>query len=396
MSGHSLNSPSSFQRRIECPGSANMERDIPSESSVYTDEGTAAHQLAEDCLRKGDMPEDYRGEIIVVEKDGPRREFEVNGDMISAVEVMVNHCRPLMGRHFIEHKFQLPFLGPDEKGTSDFTALTLNYFDEEDGLTKNILHVVDYKHGKGEVVEAVENVQGLCYGLGAMKEFMDEPWDILRITIVQPRAYHDDGPVRSWDVPRNELMDYMINFAAAAKATEDPNAPLRVSVKGCRFCKAKLKCPAQLQNAKDTLEMDFEEPTSKPVPIELLSDEKLLDLFFSGRLKMIEQWCQTIKDYLQKKAEAGEPVKGSKLVFTRAVRMWRNKEQAEAALKEKFGDQIYEKSFVTAPGLEKIIGKKAFKELEFLVEKKATGVTLVPESDPRESARGSVEDEFMS
>lgn len=391
MSAHSLNSPSSFSRRIGCPGSANMERDIPSESSIYADEGTAAHELGETCLRKGDEPEDYRGETIVVEKEGPRREFEVNGDMISAVDVYMDHCRPLMGRHMIEHKFKLPFLGPEEKGTSDFTALTLNFLDK-DQKRKNILHVVDYKHGKGETVEAKGNVQGLCYGLGAAQEFQNEPWDILRITIVQPRAYHDDGPVRSWDVPRDELFDYLMKFADAAKKTEDKNAPLKVGP-WCRFCKAKVGCPAQLKNATDTMEMDFEEETSQPVPAALLSDEKILDLIFSGRIKLIEQWCQSLKDYAQKKAEAGDPIKGSKLVFTRAVRMWKDKDQAQKALGGKY-PQLFTQSFCTAPQAEKILGKKEFKEVDFLVDKVSTGVTLVPESDPRDSARGSVQSDF--
>ncbi len=141
--------------------------------------------------------------------------------------------------------------------------------------------------------------------------------------------------------------------------------------------------------------MDFAEPTSQPVPIAFLSDEKILDLVFN-KIKNIEQWCQSLKDYAQKKAEAGEPIKGSKLVFTRAVRMWKDKEQAEKVLKGKYGEQIYEKEFVTAPKFEKIIGKKEFKELDWMVDKISTGVTLVPESDPRESARGTVESEFAS
>lgn len=381
MSAHSLNGPSSFSRRIGCPGSANMERDIPSESSSYADEGTAAHQLAEDCLRKGDEPEDYRGEIIVVEKEGPRREFEVNSDMISAVEVMIEHCRPLLGRHMIEHKFDLPFLGKGQKGTSDFTAL-------HDG----ILHVVDYKHGRGEVVEAVDNIQGLCYGLGAAAEFQNDDWHTLRITIVQPRAYHDEGPVRSWDVPRDELFDYMMKFAAAAEATEDPNAPLAVG-KWCRFCRAKVQCPAQLKHVQETLEMDFEEPTSQPVPVALLSDERILDLVFN-KIKIIENWCSSLKDYAQKRAESGDPIPGSKLVATRAARVWQDKVQAEKALIGTYGEKIYEKEFISAPKMEKLVGKKEFKKLEFLVTKISTGVTLVPESDPRESVRGSAESDF--
>lgn len=377
MSTHSLNSPSSFSRRIGCPGSANMERDIPSTSSSFADEGTAAHGLGETCLLKGDNPSDYLGELINVGNNS----FTVDAEMVSAVDIYVEHCRPLMGRHMVEHKFNLPFLGIGEKGTSDFTAL-------HDG----ILHVVDYKHGKGVPVDAIGNIQGLCYGMGAASHFNKDNWHTLRITIVQPRAYHDDGSVRSWDVPRDELFEYMLEFAAAAKATEDPNAPLKVG-KWCRFCKAKVNCPAQLKNATDTMEMDFAEETSKPVPVGLLSDEQILDIVFN-KLSIIEQWCASLKDYAQKKAEAGDPIKGSKLVYTRAVRMWKDKAQAEEVLKAKFGEKIYEKEFVSAPKFEKIIGKKEFKEVAFLVDKISTGVTLVPESDPRESARNTVENEF--
>ena len=141
--------------------------------------------------------------------------------------------------------------------------------------------------------------------------------------------------------------------------------------------------------------MDFSEPTSKPIPIELLSDEQLADLVLN-KIKLIEQWCSSVKDHAQNKAEAGNALPGTKLVATREVRMWKDKTQAEKALVGKYGEQIYKKSFMSAPQVEKAIGKKEFENVQFLVDKISTGVTLVPESDPRESVRQSVEDEFGS
>jgi hypothetical protein len=60
------------------------------------------------------------------------------------------------------------------------------------------------------------------------------------------------------------------------------------------------------------------------------------------------------------------------------------------------GDKAYkiEKEFLSAPGIEKVVGKKAFKAHESMVEKVSTGATLVPESDARESVRSTVEEEF--
>ena len=377
---HSLNSPSSFSRRIGCPGSANLEKLLPNESSSFADEGTAAHALAEMCLKEGKDADYYEGEEIDV--DGNK--FTVNQDMISAVQDYVDHCRPLLGRHMIEEKFMLPFLGPKEKGTSDFTA-----------LHEGILHVVDYKHGKGVTVEHVGNIQGLCYGLGAAKVFDKDKWHTLRITIAQPRAYHDEGGIRSWDVPREELLDYMINFAHAAKATEDPNAPLKVG-SWCRFCKAKATCPQQMKEAAEIMEMDFAEPTSRPVPVEFLSDAQIADIVLN-KIKLIEQWCASLKDYAQTRAEAGKPLPGTKLVATREVRVWKDKDAAEKFFSKKLGDKAYaiKREFLSAPQIEKVVGKKEFKDYApKMVEKVSTGATLVPESDPRESVRSTVEDEF--
>lgn len=384
MSAHSLNSPSSFSRRINCPGSANMEKDLPNKSSPYAAEGTAAHELAEMCLLKDHEPAEYFGEEIVIDKDGSVQRFTVNQDMIDAVKTHVDYCRGLLAdEDLVEEKFELPFLGKDEKGTSDYT-----------GLTPEILHVVDYKHGRGVPVEAIGNIQGLCYGLGAARRFQKEDWKTLRITIVQPRAYHEDGPIRSWDVPREELADYIVNFAFYAKRTQDPHAPLNVG-DWCRFCKAKPICPQQAIFAQETAEMDFEDPTSKPVPVNFLTDEQIADLVLN-KIKLIEQWCQSVKDYAQSRAEEGSPPPGTKLVATRAVRIFSDKDAAEQALSARYGEKVYNKKFMSAPQVEKAIGKKEFAEFADMVDKVSTGVTLVPESDKRESVRMSAEEEFAS
>lgn len=379
MGFHSLNSPSSFSRRIGCPGSARMEKDLPNETSPYAAEGTAAHELGERCLGSGREPAEYAGEMIEVEGFGS---FEVTQEMISAVEVYVDYCNNIMGDNYaIEERFDLSFLGDGQSGTSDFTS-----------LHDKTLNVVDYKHGKGVPVDVIGNVQGICYGLGAAKRFDNYDWDTLKITIVQPRAYHDDGPVRSWEIPRAELFDYMMNYAAYAAATEDPNAPLNVG-SWCRFCKAKPQCPQQMKHAEEAMEMDFNEPSSKPVPIEFLSDDQITDLVLN-KIKMIEQWCGSVKDFAQKKAEAGDALPGTKLVHTRASRVWKDKDKAEEFFRGKFGDDVYEKKFMTAPKIEKIVGKKKFEDYADMVDKVSTGVTLVPESDPRANIRPSVEDEF--
>lgn len=388
MGEHSINGPSSFSRRIGCPGSANMELPLPNTSSKFAAEGTAAHELGELCLRDNSDPEDYEGEKVSVDnQDGTYSYFVIDQDMIDAVKIYVDYCRELQveGQYFIESKFALPFLGENQKGTADHVA-----------VKNKILHVTDYKHGRGVPVDAIGNVQGVCYGLGAAdtieQTLPDLEWDVLRITIVQPRAYHEEGVIRSWDIPRNELIDYKMDYAHAAVKTQEPDAPLNVG-DWCRFCKAKPTCPQQVIHAEKLTQMDFSDPSSLPVEPQYISDDVFADLVLN-RVKIIEQWCQSVKDHAQNLAEAGNPIPGTKLVATRANRMWRDKELAETQLAAAWGDKVYQKKFMSAPQVEKAIGKKEFGLLTHMVDKVSTGVTLVPESDKRPSVRPSVELEF--
>ena len=48
---HAKLSPSSAYRWIACPGSIRLSAGIPDTSSVFAEEGTAAHELCELCLR---------------------------------------------------------------------------------------------------------------------------------------------------------------------------------------------------------------------------------------------------------------------------------------------------------------------------------------------------------
>ena len=52
MGKHALLSASSSKRWLACTPSARLEENFPNESSVYAQEGTAAHELGEYKLRR--------------------------------------------------------------------------------------------------------------------------------------------------------------------------------------------------------------------------------------------------------------------------------------------------------------------------------------------------------
>ena len=63
---HSKNSASNFEADMLCPGRRTMQKGLPDRSSKYADWGTAAHEIAPDCLTTGAAPEGFLGRRIAV------------------------------------------------------------------------------------------------------------------------------------------------------------------------------------------------------------------------------------------------------------------------------------------------------------------------------------------
>ena len=92
---------SKAERWMNCPGSVALEADLPNTSSEYAREGTAAHEVAEQCLLSGKDAIDFLDEIITVteteiiwgkETQVPY-EIEVTEEMCEAVQMFVSYVR---------------------------------------------------------------------------------------------------------------------------------------------------------------------------------------------------------------------------------------------------------------------------------------------------------------
>ena len=56
---HAKFSASGSAKWFLCAGSIEAERGLPNKSSIYADEGTAAHELGEICLTMGDRASEW-------------------------------------------------------------------------------------------------------------------------------------------------------------------------------------------------------------------------------------------------------------------------------------------------------------------------------------------------
>ena len=90
MTLHARLSPSSAQRWINCPGSIReIEKAPPAPDSFAAREGTAAHELAEVCLKRNQNADEFIGAFF--------NDFEVDEEMADAVQLYLDTVREYDG-----------------------------------------------------------------------------------------------------------------------------------------------------------------------------------------------------------------------------------------------------------------------------------------------------------
>lgn len=117
---------------------------------------------------------------------------------------------------------------------------------------ERVLRMRDYKYGF-EVHDPFEHWQMMAYARGVIDTLQLVDFEIdVELTIVQPRAYHKDGPVRSWRIRGDQLRPYINIAMAAAHAALPPSygdkgpipgpPPIAKTGPHCIHCPARSHC----------------------------------------------------------------------------------------------------------------------------------------------------------
>lgn len=221
--------PSSADTWAHCPGSVAMAARYPEEEGPEAAEGTAAHWAATETLQGRAIDATAPNAVAITDEmiEGAALYTAAVLERIPFAAINVEQALPAPEIH--------PFCG----GTSDTWGR---------GHEPYVIHVVDYKFGFG-FVEVFENWQLLTYVSQALSELIrrgewsweHEPHTLIELTIVQPRSYHRDGPVRSWRVRLTDLRAHFNQLRAAAEEATKPNATTRVG-DYCKHCPARHAC----------------------------------------------------------------------------------------------------------------------------------------------------------
>jgi hypothetical protein len=225
--GHSKFSASSAYRWLTCAGSVKLcERVETKRESASAIEGTLGHEPLEAILKNGPHK-------LLATEEFLRKKYDI--EMVIHASNAAKHIwkiAPKDAEVLSEEKVILAHIDADFGGT--FDASIVEHF--------GTLDIFDYKFGKHIPVEVEANEQMLAYAVGKAHQY-DYNFERVRMTIIQPRAHHLQGPIRTWVTPIETLFKWNEIFKAGIKAAKKKNAPLKAG-DHCFFCDAKKICPA--------------------------------------------------------------------------------------------------------------------------------------------------------
>lgn len=359
---HARFSPSASKRHLICTPSLILEEQFPDTTSDFAKEGTAGHALAEHLIKK----------YLKIRSRRPTSDYytdqlvEAVDDYVGYVKEQIEAAKTLdtTATFAVEQRVDVSNYVADCFGTADMVI-----------VTKDMLHIIDLKLGKGVPVSAEENTQLMIYALGAIDSY-DFLYDFQRVklTIYQPRLQR----LSTWETTVADLRqwadDVLKPKGAMALAGEGEYSP----GEHCRFCKAKNQCRARANEMLKMAQLEF-----KAAP--LLSDEEIAEVI--SKADELARWASDIYAYAQDKAiTEGKEWTGYKHVRGKTNRKYTDENDViEAANKAGYRD-IFKTSLIGITEMEKLMGKKKFNDiLGDLVYKPEGKLTLVPETDKREA-----------
>lgn len=390
---HAKLSASSAHRWINCPPSVKLAEQFPSKTSSYAEAGRVAHSIAELKARKCFLePMNARTYNAYLKKlqESPHYDKGMDSSTDDYLDFLQETAMGFSQPPFValETRVDYSHYVPEGFGTADCIMIG-------DGR----IVIIDYKNGAGVPVDAENNPQMMLYALGALNTFAPIFGGAIkeaRLAIVQPNA----GGIKTWDTTVEQLNNWVTEVAVpAAKQAFDGEGDFCAG-DWCRFCPAKAQCSARaaqmlglepLLGAKPEAKLDRDELLNREIQKgngqtvpPLLSDEEVGDVL--NRARELAAWVKDLEEYALTASLAGRKIAGFKAVEGRGSREWTDLDIAFKTLRERGVAEslLWERKPVTAPALEKALGKKIFAETaEGLVVKKPGKPTLVPDSDKR-------------
>ena len=370
MSKHAFLSASASHRWLNCPPSAKLCEALPDQTSSYAQEGTDCHELCAYLVEKalGRNVTDPTENLTYYNAEMQNCAEEYCSFVLEQLEEAKKHCKD--PQVMVEQRLDFSRFVENGFGTGDCVI-----------VADDVLHIIDYKHGLGVLVEATNNSQLFCYALGAL-EIFDDLYDIneVKMSIFQPRRSNTD----TFTIRKEDLLTW-------AKEVLVPTAKLAYEGKGefkagdhCQFCKVKASCRKRAEYNLELAKYDF----AMPATLDSIEIAAILP-----KIDQLISWGNDLKEFALTQAQSGTHYEGFKVVEGRSNRKYTDEAVVAAAVTDA-GFDPYEKKLLGVTAMTTLLGKKRFDELlGGLIYKPPGKPALVPESDKR-PAMNSAKDDF--
>lgn len=369
---HAILSASSSNKWLICTPSARLEENFENKTSEYMAEGTLAHAIAEFKV-KSYFLEPISKATYTRRLNKLKKDEHFDKEMLTHTDTYLEYIKGVAletnTKPFIavEQKVDYSDYAPEGFGTADCIL-----------ISKNTLHVIDFKYGKGVEVSAEENPQMKLYALGAIKQFgMFYDIKTIRLTIVQPRKDN----ISEFETAKEDLFSWGETVVKPQAQKAFMGIGDFVQGNHCRFCKAKGACEFR---AKENMKVvgEIKEKQIRGI----LSNEEIADIL--NKTEGLNDWIKSVSEYALDEILKGNSVPGYKAVEGKSNRKIIDIDKAFEILEANGIDEalLYERKPLTLTQLEKTIGKKQVAEsIGDYIEKPKGAPTLAKETDKRQA-----------
>lgn len=413
---HAKLGASSAFRWINCPGSVKLCEEVPNKSGEAAQIGTTVHELIDKTMKlEIESPHELVGTYV--------NGFLIDEDMATAAQMHIDYVEERAKKYRdrgwqvtveVEVRVSLNLLdhewGSELFGTAD--TIIIAWMPTATGPAYHV-EVIDFKNGRnlvfvdGDFGEAGPyNPQLMYYALGAIfyllkkvkpneyqqlitpdplhkyrdnqrNLFLSIPdlLEILQITVIQPNA--SAQPIRSRQLDAHDVLQFLNTITHHAKdLLEWPDSKKQLKLGDhCKWCPAKSICPQHTKTAYEVLE-------NHGLTADKLSNRDQMPPEVLGELLVecdrLETAIKSIRAQASTLLEIGRDVPGWKLVPSRPMRKWTDKNKLIHRLLTEFklGPDEYMKSELKTPAqLEKTL-KKEFASLSDLIVEESSSMKL--------------------
>ena len=312
MGEHSIIPPSSahiWGAPNGCTGWVGMSQRYPEETETpEAAEGTASHEVGarmiESAARAGNWINPTDGTDYGSAENG----ILITEEMVEAAQMYADDVATVMreiavfggGNFNVEQHIKAPSIHDLSEGTPDMWLFNPK---------KGKLYIWDYKYGYG-IVEIYENWQLLNYLSGIIDELkrrgvVNDQTITVHMRIIQPRAFHLEGPIREWVINAAELRGYFNILSDNAHTSLSDKATTR-SGSHCKHCTARHACPTALKAGVQLYEV-----AGQPIPVELPLDALGVQLAIVQRaIKQLEYVESGLSEIVKGLIKSGKNVPG--------------------------------------------------------------------------------------